>query len=161
MVDIFTSDMQRVAGKAPPSFAAQVKDTQKRLNILFDHLNNHDLIKEDTIARLSQLALALQNKDYDTAAKMQVDVQREKLDECGNWMVSRLDFSNIDIIADELSTGWCQASHQHEQSDSLNCRGDWPLLNDAMQLMNLRRFSWKWAVDSSIKYICALKYDFV
>jgi protein transport protein SEC31 len=102
MVDIFTSDMQRVAGKAPPSFAAQVKDTQKRLNILFDHLNNHDLIKEDTIARLSQLALALQNKDYDTAAKMQVDVQREKLDECGNWMVSRLDFSNIDVIADRI-----------------------------------------------------------
>lgn len=81
--------MQRVAGKAPPSFAAQVKDTQKRLNILFDHLNNEDLIKPETIARLNELAQALQAKDYETAARMQVDIQRERLDECGNWMVRR------------------------------------------------------------------------
>jgi protein transport protein SEC31 len=87
MVSIFSNDMQRVAGKAPPSFAAQVKDTQKRLNILFDHLNNEDLLKPDTIERLSALAQALQAKDYDSAARMQVDIQREKLEECGNWMV--------------------------------------------------------------------------
>lgn len=88
MVSIFSSDMQRVAGKAPPSFAAQVKDTQKRLNILFDHLNNEDLLKFETISRLSDLALALQAKDYDSASRMQVDIQRDRLDECGQWMVS-------------------------------------------------------------------------
>jgi protein transport protein SEC31 len=87
MVDIFNSDMQRVASRAPPSFTAQVKDTQKRLNILFDHLNNEDLLKPDTIERLNALAQALQSKDYDTAGRMQVDIQRDKLDECGNWMV--------------------------------------------------------------------------
>ena len=80
--------MQRVAGKAPSSFAPQVKDTQKRLNILFDHLNNEDLLKPDTIERLNELAQALQAKDYEIAARMQVDIQREKMDECGNWMVS-------------------------------------------------------------------------
>lgn len=89
MVNIFGSDMQRVAGKAPPSFAAQVKDTQKRLNILFDHLNNEDLLKSDTIDRLNDLAQALQARDYETAAKMQGEIQREKVEECGNWMVSR------------------------------------------------------------------------
>jgi protein transport protein SEC31 len=88
LVTILSGDMQRVAGKAPPSFAAQVKDTQKRLNILFDHLNNGDLVKPDTIERLNELAQALQARDYDAAARMQVDVQREKMDECGNWMVS-------------------------------------------------------------------------
>jgi protein transport protein SEC31 len=88
MVSIFNTDMQRVASRAPPSFAAQVKDTQKRLNILFDHLNNEDLLKTDTIERLNGLAQALQSKDYDTASRMQVDIQRDKLDECGNWMVS-------------------------------------------------------------------------
>ncbi|KAG4437798.1 protein transport protein S31 [Cadophora sp. M221] len=87
MVEIFTSDMQRVASKAPSSFAAQVKDTQKRLNILFDHLNNEELIKPDTIQRLSELAEALQAKNFDVAAKLQVDIQREKTEECGNWMV--------------------------------------------------------------------------
>lgn len=88
MVEIFSSDMQRVASKAPPSFAAQVKDTQKRLNILFDHLNNEELLQPDTVSRLSELAEALQSKDYDSAARMQVEIQREKTDECGNWMVS-------------------------------------------------------------------------
>lgn len=87
MVDIFSNDMQRVASKAPPSFAAQVKDTQKRLNILFDHLNNEELVKPDTIQRLNELADALQSKNYDLASKMQVDIQRERTDECGNWMV--------------------------------------------------------------------------
>jgi protein transport protein SEC31 len=87
MVDIFLSDMQRVASKAPAAYAAQVKDTQKRLNILFDHLNNEELVKPDTIGRLNELADALQSKNYDAAAKMQVDIQREKTDECGNWMV--------------------------------------------------------------------------
>jgi len=87
MVDIFDSDMKRVGSKAPASFAQQVKDTQKRLNILFDHLNNQELVKPDTIVRLNELAEALQSKNYDVAARIQVDIQREKTDECGNWMV--------------------------------------------------------------------------
>lgn len=87
MVNVFSSDMQRVASKAPPNFAAQVKDTQKRLNILFDHLNNGELVKPDTVLKLSELAQALQAKKYDIASRMQVDIQRERLDECGNWMV--------------------------------------------------------------------------
>jgi protein transport protein SEC31 len=90
MVDIFSNDMQRVASKAPVSFAPQVKDTQKRLNILFDHLNNGELLKPDTIERLNELAEALQSKNYDVAQRLQVDIQREKTDECGNWMVSGL-----------------------------------------------------------------------
>jgi protein transport protein SEC31 len=88
MVDIFSNDMLRVASKAPPSFAAQVKDTQKRLNILFDHLNNEELVKPDTIQSLNELAEALASKNYDVAARLQVDIQREKTDECGNWMVT-------------------------------------------------------------------------
>jgi protein transport protein SEC31 len=90
MVEIFNNDMLRVASKAPASFAAQVKDTQKRLNILFDHLNNGELVKPDTINRLDELAQALQAKNYDVAAKLQVAIQSEKTDECGNWMVSLL-----------------------------------------------------------------------
>ena len=88
LVEIFSNDMQRVASKAPASFAAQVKDTQKRLNILFDHLNNEELVKPDTIQKLNELAEALQARDYDVAARLQVDIQREKTEECGNWMVS-------------------------------------------------------------------------
>lgn len=88
MVDIFTSDMQRVSSKAPPSFAEPVKDTQKRMNMLFDHLNNEELITQDTILRLSELAEALASKNYDAAARLQVEIQREKTEECGKWMAS-------------------------------------------------------------------------
>lgn len=80
--------MQRVAAKAPQDFAPQVKDTQKRLNLLFDHLNNEELVQVPTIARLTQLAQAIQSKDYATAQQLQVEIQRDKTDECGNWMVS-------------------------------------------------------------------------
>lgn len=80
--------MQRVASKAPSSFAPQVKDTQKRLNILFDHLNNGELVQPDTIEQLSQLADALQAKNYEVAQRLQVTIQRDKTEECGNWMVS-------------------------------------------------------------------------
>lgn len=88
LVEILSRDMQRVASKAPASFAPQVKDTQKRLNILFDHLNNEELIKSDTIDQLAQLAGALAEKNYDIASKIQVEISKEKTDECGSWMVS-------------------------------------------------------------------------
>lgn len=79
--------MQRVAAKAPATFAPQVKDTQKRLNLLFDHLNNAELVQPATIEQLTQLAQAIESKDYATAQKMQLDIQRDRTDECGNWMV--------------------------------------------------------------------------
>ncbi|KAM0486101.1 hypothetical protein ACHAPX_000803 [Trichoderma viride] len=87
LVDLLSQDMQRVASKAPATFAPQVKDTQKRLNLLFDHLNNEELIQPSTIEQLSQLAEAIQAKDYATAQKLQMEINRDKTDECGNWMV--------------------------------------------------------------------------
>lgn len=87
LVDILSRDMQRVAAKAPASFAPQVKDTQKRLGLLFDHLNNEELVKPDTIEQLTQLATALEGKDHAEAQRFQVEIQRDKTDECGNWMV--------------------------------------------------------------------------
>ncbi|GAW15768.1 hypothetical protein ANO14919_051880 [Xylariales sp. No.14919] len=87
LVDVFNRDMQRVAAKAPASFAPQVKDTQKRIGLLFDHLNNGELVKPDTVEQLTKLALALEGKDYPEAQRLQVEIQRDKTDECGNWMV--------------------------------------------------------------------------
>ncbi|EEY19078.1 transport protein SEC31 [Verticillium alfalfae VaMs.102] len=65
LVEVFSSDMQRVASKAPASFGPQ----------------------PDTIEKLNQIAEALQARDYDGAQALQVEVQREKTTECGNWMV--------------------------------------------------------------------------
>ncbi|KXJ96832.1 hypothetical protein Micbo1qcDRAFT_191479 [Microdochium bolleyi] len=87
LVDVLSQDMQRIAAKAPASFAPQVKDTQKRLGLLFDHLNNEELVKPDTIEQLTQLANALETKNYPEAQRLQVEIQRDKTEECGNWMV--------------------------------------------------------------------------
>ncbi|KOS20609.1 Protein transport protein SEC31 [Escovopsis weberi] len=87
LVEILGQDMQRVASKAPEAFTAQVKDTEKRLNILFDHLNNEELVSASTVAQLSQLAEAILSRDYEAAHRFQVEIQRDKTEECGNWMV--------------------------------------------------------------------------
>jgi hypothetical protein len=49
MYEILDAEMQRVKAKAPANYKQHVVDTEKRLNILFDHLNNEDLLKPDTI----------------------------------------------------------------------------------------------------------------
>lgn len=80
--------MQRVKARAPQSFKPQVMDTEKRLNILFDHLNNEDLLKEQTVQDMVQLAQALQARNYEQAQTIHIDIMTNRTEECGNWMVS-------------------------------------------------------------------------
>ena len=86
--DILNADMQRVKAKAPASFRAQVIDTEKRLNILFDHLNNNDLLKPDTVESMCELAQALQQRNYEVAQGVHMEILTGKTGECGQWMVS-------------------------------------------------------------------------
>ncbi|KAK4157453.1 hypothetical protein C8A00DRAFT_29601 [Chaetomidium leptoderma] len=87
MVEMLSQDMQRVASKAPATFAPQVKDTQKRLGLLFDHLNNGELVRPDTVEQLAQIAEAIAGKDFDAASRIQMEIFKEKVEECGQWMV--------------------------------------------------------------------------
>ncbi|KAH6640761.1 hypothetical protein F5144DRAFT_561540 [Chaetomium tenue] len=87
MVELLSQDMQRVASKAPATFAPQVKDTQKRLGLLFDHLNNGELVRPDTVEQLTAIAEAIAGKNYDAASKGQMEIFRDKVEECGQWMV--------------------------------------------------------------------------
>ena len=114
--------MQRVKSRAPSSFRAQVNDTEKRLNILFDHLNNEDLLKVDTIASMRELAQAIQARDFEQAQAIHVEIMTNKTDECGNWMVSRSFRNSITQLADGI-LGWREALDCHEQIDTLNPRG--------------------------------------
>ena len=62
-------------------------DTEKRLNVLFDHLNNEDLLKPDTISEMNELAQALQGRQYEQAHAVITDIMANKSDEGMNWMV--------------------------------------------------------------------------
>lgn len=79
--------MQRVKSKAPASFKPQVLDTEKRLNILFDHLNNEDVVKPGTVQQMGELAQALQGRNYEQATAIITDIIKVKNDEGSNWMV--------------------------------------------------------------------------
>lgn len=79
--------MQRVKSKAPPQFKQHIVDTEKRLNILFDHLNNEELLKPDTIEEMNELARHLQVRNYDDANALFTDLMTNKTDEGSNWMV--------------------------------------------------------------------------
>jgi protein transport protein SEC31 len=95
--EFLSADMQRVKTRAPTSFKAQVDDAERRLNILFDHLNNEDLLKPNTVADMVELARAMQARDYETAKNIHLDILTNRTDECGHWMVSRLSFPFEDV----------------------------------------------------------------
>ncbi len=79
--------MSRIEPRAPSTFAPQVRDTAKRLEILYDHLNNQDLIQEDTVAQLAELANCIHGRDYVRAEEIRSDIHVNKVEECGQWMV--------------------------------------------------------------------------
>lgn len=114
--EILSADMQRVKARAPGSFKAQVDDAERRLNILFDHLNNEDLLRPNTVEDMANLARAIQNRDYETARTIHVDIMTNRTDECGNWMVSAIRSFSVISYTNSMITGWCKASDRHEQS---------------------------------------------
>ncbi|CBX93163.1 hypothetical protein LEMA_P040640.1 [Plenodomus lingam JN3] len=85
--EVLDADMQRVKSKAPAQYKQHVVDTEKRLNILFDHLNNEDLLKPDTIEELNKLVDNIQSKQYDEAIAIFSNLMTNKTDEGSNWMV--------------------------------------------------------------------------
>jgi protein transport protein SEC31 len=84
---ILSSEIARVKARAPTSFKPQVDDTEKRLNLLFDHLNNEELLRPDTVQTMVELSQALERREFDRASALQMEIHRDKVDECGNWMV--------------------------------------------------------------------------
>jgi len=58
--------MQRVKAVAPAAYMNHVVDAEKRLNLLFDQLNN-GVIGAASLAQLQGLAEALRSRNYDQA----------------------------------------------------------------------------------------------
>lgn len=89
IVDILTPEIARIKSSAPQQYMAQVTDMEKRLNILFDHLNNEDLLGESTVQEVIEISRAVQSKEWDRALALFNELQTAKLaTEGGNWMVS-------------------------------------------------------------------------
>lgn len=88
--EILDAEIQRIKPKVPQQYKAHIADTEKRLNILFDHLNNEDLLKPDTVQQMNDLASNIQARQFDEANAIFSDLMTNKNDEGSNWMVSDL-----------------------------------------------------------------------
>lgn len=131
--EILNAEMQRVKSKAPAQFKPQVLDAEKRLNILFDHLNNEDLLKPDTIEEMNELARAIRSRSHEEAQSLFTDIMTNRTDEGSNWMVRSLVLVLLDLIylhkccrevgkcrhkneEANVNAGGCEEAHSNEQS---------------------------------------------
>jgi hypothetical protein len=111
VVEIFSSEMQRIKSKAPASYETHVADTEKRLNILFDLLNNSDRsITEDIVNRLKGIAMAIQARDHAGATSQHTETLKA-LAQGSHWMVRPL-LAPTKVLT---SLGWSQTTDSNEQ----------------------------------------------
>ena len=83
----FNDRMKIVTENLPEKFAAQVKDTQKRITILSNHLKKRDLIKNrEVITKLLGILDALDQNIFDEAKKLQSEIASDYPEEAGKWL---------------------------------------------------------------------------
>lgn len=93
IVDLLTPEIARLKSVAPQQYKPQADDMEKRLNILFDHLNNEDLLSEGTVQEMVQISNAVKDREWDRALSLFTEMQTAKLETEGtHWMVSSLHF---------------------------------------------------------------------
>ncbi|KAF7729239.1 protein transport protein S31 [Apophysomyces ossiformis] len=83
---ILLNEFQQARQRAPAGQKKMYDDTERRLGSLFDQLNNSE-VSEGVITSMLSLVQALQNRDYDAAQRIQVDLVTTRYDECGSWLV--------------------------------------------------------------------------
>lgn len=90
----------------------------KRIDILFDHLNNQDLLQPDTVQQMVQISQHVQRKEWDQAQSLFTEIQQAKLESEGtHWMVSDTFTSTFISMrerqtADTLLLGGRETSHR-------------------------------------------------
>ncbi len=86
---VLNGEMQRVKSRAPAAFKQQVLDTEKRLNILFDQLNEGDVLRADTVCDLDDITNKMRERDWDTAAQVLTALMQGGTESSGTaWLVS-------------------------------------------------------------------------
>lgn len=86
IVDFLKSELERVTPLIPSEYTKQLKDCQKRLKILFQHLEKQDLLTQPTIDKLHELVSLLKEKKYSEAMQVHVDIATNHASEGGNWL---------------------------------------------------------------------------
>jgi protein transport protein SEC31 len=91
--EVLANEMQRIKSKAPAAYKVQVLDTEKRLSVLFDLLNNQDpVIRPATVEQLKTLAQAVQERQHDAAQSTLTEIMTTRSEEGSAWMVCLVSF---------------------------------------------------------------------
>ncbi|AQZ15092.1 SEC31 (YDL195W) [Zygosaccharomyces parabailii] len=86
IVDYLKEELARVTPLTPKEYHKQLKDCDKRLNILFQHLAKQDLLTQPTIDKLRNIVELLKEKSYPSAMEVFVDISTNHATEAGNWL---------------------------------------------------------------------------
>lgn len=78
------AEMKRVA---PAKYSKHVLDMEKRLNLLYSHLQKNELVSGGAVALLRQITSALKNKDFSAANKFNNEIMERHAAEVGEWNV--------------------------------------------------------------------------
>ncbi|AWU75522.1 uncharacterized protein C5L36_0B07710 [Pichia kudriavzevii] len=87
IITILSSELESVKPIVPAKFNKHIADAEKRLNILFQHLQSRTLVTEPTVEKLLTLANALQDRDFSAAKSVKDDISNNHSGETGDWMV--------------------------------------------------------------------------
>ncbi|QHS72051.1 Sec31p [Saccharomyces paradoxus] len=86
IVDFLKEELARVTPLTPKEYSKQLKDCDKRLKILFYHLEKQDLLTQPTIDCLHDLVALMKEKKYKEAMVIHADIATNHAQEGGNWL---------------------------------------------------------------------------
>lgn len=81
-----TEEMDRFSKTAIPKYQKPMQETIKKMNVLFDQLNN-GVLTDGTLEQLKGFAAALIARDYNTAYNIQKELAQDKMHECREYIV--------------------------------------------------------------------------
>lgn len=87
IVEGLTTILATIEPQVPEKYLKHVVDTRTRLNHLFDHLNNSELVTPPTIALLSNVVSSVEARDFSAAASTNLLILTEHSAEIGLWHV--------------------------------------------------------------------------
>ncbi|CAR30110.1 Sec31p [Lachancea thermotolerans CBS 6340] len=86
IVDFLSSELGRVTPLIPQEYTKQLKDCNKRLRILFGHLERQDLLTQPTVDKLHSIVALMKERRYADAMQVHVDIATNHAQEAGNWL---------------------------------------------------------------------------
>lgn len=81
-----TAELNRVRPVVEVQFKRQFDDTSRRLDILFDHLNNGDLLSRDTVSDLLTVVDFINQRQYPSAEGLLTEILASRSEQCEQWM---------------------------------------------------------------------------